>query len=48
MMEKLWQVMGKLKEAPKEKRFNDTWTENTITLMDKNQCQQITKEYITS
>jgi len=34
-MEKLWQVMGKLKEAPKEKRFNDTWTENTITLTDK-------------
>jgi hypothetical protein len=35
MMEKLWQVMGKLKEAPKEKRFNDTWTENTIILTDK-------------
>ena len=34
-MEKLWQVMGKLKEAPKEKRINDTWTENTIILMDK-------------
>jgi predicted DNA-binding antitoxin AbrB/MazE fold protein len=34
-MEKLWQVMGKLKEAPKEKRFNDTWTENTIILTDK-------------
>ena len=35
MMEKLWQVMGKLKEAPKEKRFNDTWTENTLILTDK-------------
>ena len=35
MMEKLWQVMGKLKEAPKEKRFNDTWTENTVILTDK-------------
>jgi hypothetical protein len=35
MMERLWQVMGKLKEAPKEKRFNDTWTENTIILTDK-------------
>jgi len=35
MMEKLWNVMGKLKEAPKEKRFNDTWTENTVTLTDK-------------
>ena len=34
-MEKLWQVMGRLKEAPKEKRFNDTWTENTIILTDK-------------
>jgi len=34
-MEKLWQVMGKLKEAPKEKRFNDTWTENTLILTDK-------------
>ena len=35
MMERLWQVMGKLKEAPKEKRFNDTWTENTVMLTDK-------------
>jgi len=35
MMEKLWQVMGKLKEAPREKRFNDTCTENTIILTDK-------------
>ena len=35
MMERLWQVMGKVKEAPKEKRFNDTWTENTVTLTDK-------------
>jgi len=35
MMERLWQVMGKLKEAPKEKRFNDTWTENTVILTDK-------------
>jgi len=35
MMQRLWQVMGKLKEAPKEKRFNDTWTENTIILLDK-------------
>jgi len=34
-MEKLWQVIGKLKEAPKEKRFNDTWTENTVILTDK-------------
>jgi hypothetical protein len=34
-MEKLWQVIGKLKEAPKEKRFNDTWTENTVMLTDK-------------
>lgn len=35
MMERLWQVMGRMKEAPKEKRFNDTWTENTIILTDK-------------
>jgi hypothetical protein len=35
MMERLWQVMGKLKEEPKEKRFNDTWTENTIIMTDK-------------
>ena len=35
MMERVWQVMGKLKEAPKEKRFNDTWTENTVILTDK-------------
>jgi hypothetical protein len=35
MMERLWQVMGRLKEAPKEKQFNDTWTENTIILTDK-------------
>lgn len=35
MMERLWQVMGKLKEAPKEKRFNDTWTENKVILTDK-------------
>jgi len=35
MMEKLWHVMGKLKEAPNKKRFNDTWTENAIILTDK-------------
>jgi hypothetical protein len=35
MMERLWQIMGKPNEAPKEKRFNDTWTENTIILTDK-------------
>lgn len=35
MMERVWNVMGKLKEAPKEKRFNDTWTENTVILTDK-------------
>jgi len=35
MMERLWQVMGKLKEAPKEKIFNDTWTENTVILTEK-------------
>ena len=34
-MERVWQVMGKPKEAPKEKRFNDTWTENTVILTDK-------------
>jgi hypothetical protein len=34
MMERLWQVMGKLKEPPKEKRFN-VGTENTVILTDK-------------
>lgn len=34
MMERLWQVMGKLNEPPKEKRFN-VGTENTVVLMDK-------------
>jgi len=33
-MERVWQVMGKLKEAPKEKRFN-VGTEHTVVLMDK-------------
>ena len=35
MMERVWQVIGKLKEPPKEKKFNDTWTENTVILTDK-------------
>jgi hypothetical protein len=35
MMERVWQVMGRPKEAPKEKQFNDTWTENTVILLDK-------------
>jgi hypothetical protein len=34
MMERVWQVMGKLKEPPKEKRFN-VGTEHTVVLMDK-------------
>ena len=34
MMEKLWQVIGKIKEEPKEKRFN-VGTENTVILTDK-------------
>jgi len=34
MMERVWQVMGKLKEPPKEKRFN-VGTEHTVILTDK-------------
>jgi hypothetical protein len=34
MMERLWKVMGKIKEPPKEKRFN-VGTEHTVVLMDK-------------
>jgi hypothetical protein len=45
MMERLWQVMGKLKEAPKEKRFNDTWTENTVILTDKPVSANYTRIY---
>ena len=45
MMERLWQVMGKLKEAPKEKRFTDTWTENTVILTDKPVSANYTRIY---
>jgi hypothetical protein len=34
MMERVWQVMGKIKEPPKEKRFN-VGTEHTVILTDK-------------
>jgi hypothetical protein len=44
MMERLWQVMGKLKEAPKEKRFN-ACTENTIILTDKPVSQNYKRIY---
>ena len=37
--------MGKLKEAPKEKRINDTWTENTVMLTDKPVSANYTRIY---
>lgn len=43
-MERLWQVMGKLKEAPKEKRFN-ACTENTVILTDKPVSQNYKRIY---
>ena len=44
MMERVWQVMGTLKEAPKEKRFN-AGTENTVILTEKPMSENYKRIY---